>query len=110
MKRIGYDLRHGDGFNFEKGRRIPLQPFVLKGKLANYYDQTRKGLGYVTPPAQYESDIDGSLPSHSSDSSDWESFIRLWSSSKNLFANMTSISRVEQNEDIEPFDVDPWAQ
>ena len=28
---------------------------------------------------------------------------------KNLFANMTSINQVEQEEDNEPFDVDSWA-
>jgi len=27
-----------------------------------------------------------------------------------LFANMTSISQAEQDEDIKPFDADPWAQ
>ena len=43
MKRMGYDLCRGDGLNFGTGRRIPLQSFVLKGKPANYYDQTRKG-------------------------------------------------------------------
>jgi len=26
MKRMGYSLNHGDGLNFSKGRRIPLQP------------------------------------------------------------------------------------
>jgi len=39
IKEIGYDLHHGEGLNFEKGRRIPLQPFILKVKPANYYDQ-----------------------------------------------------------------------
>ena len=29
---------------------------------------------------------------------------------KKLFANMTSISQAEQDENIEPFDADPWAQ
>ena len=29
---------------------------------------------------------------------------------KKLFANMTSISQAKQDEDIEPFHVDPWAQ
>jgi len=38
MKEIGYDLRRGECVNFEKGRCIPLQPFVPKRKSANYYD------------------------------------------------------------------------
>jgi len=29
---------------------------------------------------------------------------------KKLFADMTSTSQVEQEEDVEPFDTDPWAQ
>ena len=29
---------------------------------------------------------------------------------RKLFANMTSTSQVEREEDIEPFDTDPWAQ
>jgi len=50
MESIGYNLRQGDGLSFGKGRRIPLQPFVPKGKPPNYYDRTRRGLGYVTLP------------------------------------------------------------
>jgi len=49
MKRMGYNLNCGDGLNFDKRRRIPLQPFVPKGKPANYYARTRRGLRYVTP-------------------------------------------------------------
>ena len=49
---MGYNLRRGEGLNFEKGRHIPLQPFVPEGKSANYYDQTRRGLGYITLSVQ----------------------------------------------------------
>ena len=52
IKEMGYDLCCGEDLNFEKGRHIPLQLFVPKGKSANYYDQTRRGLGYITPSAQ----------------------------------------------------------
>ena len=38
MKKMGYDLRHGEGLNFGKGRRISFQPFVPKGKPVNYYN------------------------------------------------------------------------
>jgi len=38
MKEIRYNLRRGEDQNFGKGRDIPLQPFVLKEKHANYYD------------------------------------------------------------------------
>jgi len=73
---------------------------------SNYYDQTNKGLGYVTPPARSESDTDESLPSHSSNLSDWESDVSVGLVFKNLFANMASISQVEQDEGIESFDAD----
>jgi len=59
MRRMGYNLNRGDGLNFGKGRRIPLQPFVPEGKPHNYYDCTRRGLGYVTLPLQLEPKSDG---------------------------------------------------
>jgi len=49
MKEIGYDLRRDEDLNFGKGRYIPLQPFIPNGNPANYYNQTRRGLGYITP-------------------------------------------------------------
>jgi len=63
MKKMGYSLNHGDGLNFDKRRSIPLQPFVLEGKSANYYDRTRKGSGYVTSHPQSESESNGFLQS-----------------------------------------------
>jgi len=68
MKEMEYDFRHSEGLNFGKGRRIPLQPSVPKGKPANYYDQTRRGLGYTTPSIRSDSESKKSLPSHFSDS------------------------------------------
>ena len=100
MNRIGYNLNRGDGLDFGKRRRIPLQPFVPEGKPSNYYDRTYRGLGYVTPPPQSES--------KSSGSSGWVFDISVGLVFKNLFANMTSISQVEQEEDVEPFDTDLW--
>ena len=73
IKEIGYDLHRDEDLNFKKGWHIPLQPFVPKGKPTNYYDQTRRGLGFVTAPTQFELESKESLPSHSSNSSDWES-------------------------------------
>ena len=64
MKRMGYDLHRGDDLNFEKGRRIHLQPLMLKEKLLNYYDQTSMGLGYVTPSTLSELETDDSLLYH----------------------------------------------
>ena len=72
---MGYSLNHGNGLNSGKGLCKPLQPFVLKEKPANYYDHTCRGLGYITLPPQSESESDESLPSKSSDSSNWDSDI-----------------------------------
>ena len=44
MKKMGYNLKHGEGLNFGKGRRSLLLNFVPKGKPANYYDNTQ-GVG-----------------------------------------------------------------
>ena len=38
MKKMGYNLQHGKGLNFRKGRRGFLRNFVPKGKLVNYYE------------------------------------------------------------------------
>jgi len=110
MKEMGYDLRRSEGLNFEKGWHIPLQSFVPKVKPTNYYDQTRRGLEYVIPSIQSDLGSEKSMSSHSSDSSDWESDVSMGVAFKELFANMSSISQVEPEEDIEPFDTDPWIQ
>jgi len=47
-----------------------------------------------------------SLPSHSSDLSEWESDVSVGVVLKKKFANMTSISYVKHDEDVEPFDTD----
>jgi len=80
---------------------------MLKGKQANYYDKTRRGLGYVTPPALFQPEEDKSLMSHSSTSSEWESDVSIGVLFKNLFVNMTSINQLEHEEAIEMFDAEP---
>ena len=110
MTKIGYNLQSGNGLNFGRGRRDLLRTFVPKGKPTNYYDKTRMGLGYVTPPSQSQSEGDESLPSHSSISSEWESDVSVEVLFKSLFVNMTSINELEQEEAIKMFDAEPWAQ
>ena len=72
-------MKHGAGLNFEKGRRGLMRNFVPKGKPANYYDSTRRGLGYVTPTssATIQAKDDGSVPSHSASSSEWDSDVSI---------------------------------
>jgi len=43
MRKMGYNLQHGKGLNFGKGRRGFLRNFVPKGKPTNYYDNTHMG-------------------------------------------------------------------
>ena len=107
MKKMGYNLNRGGGLNFGKGRCMPLQSFVPKGKPPNYYDHTRRELGYVTLPLQLKPESDGSLPSQFLDPSSWDSDCSMGVVFKKLFANMTSISQTEQDEDIDPVDADP---
>ena len=49
IKVMGYCLRRGEGLNFGKWWRTPLQPFVPKGKPANNYNQTHRGWGMSRP-------------------------------------------------------------
>jgi len=81
-----------------------------KGKPANYYDKTRRGLGYVPPPAQFQFEGDESLLSHSSSSSKWQSDVSVGVLFKNLCINMTSINQLEREEAIETSNAEPWAQ
>ena len=83
---------------------------MSKGKPANYYDKTYRGLRYVTPPTPLLFEEDKSLPSYSSTSSEWESDISMGVLFKDLFVNMTSIDQLEHEEAIETFDAEPWAQ
>ena len=80
-----------------------------KGKPANYYDNTRRGLGYVTPtpPATVQSEDNKPIPSHSASSSEWDSDVNVGMVFKELTVNMTSSSQLEP---METTDEEPWAQ
>ena len=97
MRKIGYNLKHGEGLNFKKGRHSLLRNFVPKGKPANYYDNTRRGLGYVTPTslATVQLKDDEPIPSHSVSSSEWDSDVSVGGMFENLTVNMTSSSQLE---------------
>ena len=81
-----------------------------KRKPANYYDKTRRGLGYVTPITTFQSKEDNSLPSHSFISSERESDVSAGVLFKNLSINMTAINQLKHEEAIETFETEPWAQ
>ena len=109
MKKMGYNLKHGEGLNFRKGRCSLLRNFVPKGKPANFYDNTRRGLGYVTPTSSATVQVkdDEPIPSHSASSSEWDSNVSIGGMFKNLTANMTSSSQLEP---AEATDEEQWAQ
>ena len=106
MEKMGYDLKQAGGLNFGKGRRGLMRNAVPKGKPANYYDSTRRGLGYVTPTSSTTAQVkdDGPIPSHSASSSEWDSDVSVGGMFENLTVNMTSSSQLELAEaaDEEP--------
>ena len=112
MRKMGYSLQRGSGLNFGKGRRDFLCNFVPKGKPAYFYDKTRRGLGYVTPPppTSFQFKDNKPIPSRSASSSEWESDVSVGMLFKNLSVNMISVSQLEPGEAIEIFDIEPWAQ
>jgi len=102
-------LKQGGGLNFEKGRRSLMHNFSPKGKPANYYDSTRKALGYVTPTSSVTIQVkdDGPIPSQSASSSEWDSDISIGGMFKGLTVNMTSSRQLDP---VEAVDEEPWAQ
>jgi len=107
-----YSLQRGSGLNFGKERHDFLCNFVPKGKPANYYDKTCRGLGYVTPPlsTSFRSKDNKSIPSRSASSSEWESDVSVGMLLKNLSIKTALIGQLEHEEAIETFNVEPWAQ
>ena len=103
---MGYNLQRRNGLNFRKGRRSFLRNFVLKGKPANYYDNIRRGLGYVTPPppTMVQSRDNKPIPSRSASSFERDSNVSVGTLFENLTVNMTSSSQLEPAEatDVEP--------
>ena len=106
MRKMGYSLQRENGLNFRKGRRDFLRNFVLKGKPTNYYDNTRRELGYVipTPPTTVRPKDNKQIPSRSASSSEWDSDVSVGMLFKELTVNMTSSSQLEPAEatDEEP--------
>ena len=86
MRKMGYNLKHGKGLNFEKGRCGFLRNFVPRGKPTNYYDNTHRGLGYVTPtpPTMVRSKDEKLIPSHSASSSEWDLDVSVGTMFENL--------------------------
>jgi len=109
MRKMGYSPQRQNGLNFGKGRRDFLRNFVPKGKPANYYDKTRRRLGYVTPPPSTSIRFEDNkpIPSRSASSSEWESDVSMGAMFENLSVKMTSSSHLGPAEAI---DVEPWAQ
>ena len=109
MEKMGYDLKQAGGLNFGKGRRGLMRNAVPKGKPANYYDSTRRGLGYVTPTSSVTVQVkdDEPIPSRSDSSAEWDSDVSIGGMFNGLTVNMTSGS---QSEPAEAADKEPWAQ
>ena len=106
---MGYNLQHGKGLNFRKGKHAFLRNSVPRGKLANYYDNTRRGLGYVTPtlPTTVRPKDKKPIPSRSVSSSEWDSDVSVGTLFKELTVNMTSSTQLEP---AKATDEEQWAQ
>jgi len=93
---MGHDLAKKSRLNFDKGRRTLLRSFVPKGKAPDYYQKTRRGLGYVPTPIPFDFKSDESLyHDHSSGTSSWESDVSVGAIFGNLSINMVSTSLIE---------------
>ena len=56
MKRMEYDFTKESDLNFGKGKQALLRSLVPKGKDADYYHKTQRGLSYVTIPISSDSE------------------------------------------------------
>ena len=100
MKNMGYDLTSGPGLNFGNRRRTLLRSFVPKGKAADYYHRTRRGLGYVSTSILSASGPEESLyHNHSSSMSSWGLDVIIGNIFKDFSINMVSISHLEDRDE-----------
>src|SRR4051812_6091391 len=104
MQQWGYDLEEKPGLNYGKGMRALPLPFVPEGKEANYYQETRRGLGYISPPPRSShrpACVKKISHDHSSDTSSWESDVSIGALFKDLSINMVSAGPLEDLKDME---------
>ena len=83
---------------------------MAKGKAPDYYQKTRRGLGYVSTPILSDFKSEESLyHDHSSDTLLWKSDVSVGTIFGNLFVNMVSSSHLEdEDEEIIQSDTDLW--
>jgi len=93
-----------------KGTTHPSTTFSIKRKAGQLLQSDSQGVRVYYSIRSIGFGSEKPLPSHSLDSSSWESDVSVGVAFKKLFANMTSTSQVKLEEDIEPFDTDPWVQ
>jgi len=93
-----------------------LHSFVPKGKDSDYYDQTRRGLDYVSTPvsSDYESKEEIYYNSSSTTSS-WDSNVSIGDIFGSLSVNMVSTNHLEdggedtfKSKEFIQSDYDPW--
>ena len=102
MEKMGYYLVKRPGLNFGKGRRALPRSYVPKVKPPNYYNQTGRGLGYVsTLTSSDQESEDCAYHDHSSRTSSWESDVSVGNIFKTLSVNMTSASCLEDGDEDE---------
>ena len=108
MKEMKCDLCHGEDQNFERDDASLYNLSYRRKSLPTTTIRLAGSCGILL--AQSDLEFKRPLLSHSLDSSEWESDVSMEVAFKKLFVNMASTSQVEPEEDIEPFNADPWAQ
>jgi len=94
---MGYNFTKRSGLNFGEGRQTVLRSFMPRGKAPDYYQKTRRGLGYVSAPSLSDFKSEESLyHDHSSGTSSWESDVSLGTIFENLSVNILLTSHLEE--------------
>ena len=108
---MGYDLIKKVYLNFGQGRRALLQSFIPKRKAPDYYNQTRRELGYMSTPIPSGSESEETLYHvHLSGTSSWELDISVDTLFVGISVNMVSTSPLEdedKDEEMIQTDTDP---
>lgn len=97
---MGYDFTKGEGLYFNRGRRLPPQPCVLKGKSIKYYSKTKHDLGYTYASELemnvFQEDSSKNTPVQSSPTSSWDSNYGLRRLFWRMIVNTVFVTHLDQ--------------
>jgi len=100
MEKLGYDFTKKSGLNFDKEKQALFCSFVPKDKDPNYYQKTRRGLGYVTTSVSSDSESAKEVYHDSSSvTSSWDSDVSIGDIFGSLSVNMASTNHLKDEEE-----------